>query len=184
MVLLESSEVSQHLAAFRGLEALYAPNQIINLPQGTVFSDRLRAAPDVTGVEGGSTHEFTIPASAGNTYSIRGVDNFAVVNMTAHGGGFQSANVYQWAYLMPNIRSLNLPYVIILIDQNPRNFSRRMEYELFHLAMTELINEGRTVFVISPTANDTSLTMRDGVRYINANSIRFFTGDGRIWWQG
>jgi hypothetical protein len=181
MVTLENDTISQHMVVFYGLEALYAPNQIINLPQGTIFNDRLRANADLRGVTGGGSYEFAI-ASEG--YAVRGVGRFAVVNMTAQGGGIQSANVYQWGQLLPNVRALNLPYVVILLDQNPRGFARRMEYELFHLMMTDLRNDGRTVFVVSPGADETTLNMRDGVRYISSASdiIRFFTDGARIWW--
>jgi hypothetical protein len=190
MVTLESFEASRHTVMFYGLEALYAPNQIINVPQGTVFQDRLRADRGFTGVAGGGSHEFIIPnADDRAAFGVVGRQRFAVATMTARGGGIFAGCIYQWSQLVPQVRALNLPYVVILLDESPFNFARRMEFELFHLALTQLNSEGFTVFVVSATAEETTLTMRDNIRYINmprpeyGNAVmRFFTEGERIWW--
>jgi len=189
MVALESLEQSRHMAIFSDLEALYAPNHNIPVPRGTIFQDRLRADRGFTGVAGGGHHVFEIPCAEEETaYSILGVSNFAVATMAASKGGIQATAMDQWRYFMPNIRALNLPYVVILLDENPLNFTHRMEFELFHLAMTQLRDEGRTVFVVSATDEETVLTMRDNIRYINVTqrenaSIRFWTDNDRVWWS-
>ncbi|MCL1843095.1 MAG: phosphodiester glycosidase family protein [Defluviitaleaceae bacterium] len=188
MATTESLERSNHMAMFYGLEALYPAESIAAIPQSTVFQDRLRAETGFAGFPGGNFHEFTIPAEA--SYSITGVSNFAVVTMTAAGGGIQSGNIDQWRNFVPNIRALNLPNVVILLDANPLTFSRRMEYELFHLALRDLRADGFLVFAVSATAAETTLTMRDGVRYINITrpetdnaSIRFWSYADHVRWD-
>ncbi|MCL2388256.1 MAG: phosphodiester glycosidase family protein [Defluviitaleaceae bacterium] len=193
MVALESNEPSSHTVVFHSLQALYAPATTRHIPQGTVFQDRLRAPSGFAGIPAGPQFQFEIPnANDEVSYGVQGVSNFTVVTMTAQGGGIQSGGIEQWRNFMPNIRALNLPYVVILLDANPLTFSRRMEFELFHLAMTELRDEGRTVFVVSATANETTLTMRDNIRYINlarpeedegAAVIHFRTENERVWWS-
>ncbi|MCL1863883.1 MAG: phosphodiester glycosidase family protein [Defluviitaleaceae bacterium] len=182
MVVLEHFEASRHTVAFHSLEALFAPNHMLPVPVGTVFQDNLRAAEGFSGVPGGGSYEFAIPEQA--EFSIRGVSQFAVVNLTAHGGGIQAADVNQWLYFSPGIRALDLPYVVILLDRCPTTFSRRMEAELLHLALRQISDDGRTVFVVSG-GEETRLDMRDNIRYINAEggSIRFFTDGDRIWWN-
>jgi len=173
---LESFEETSHNARFYGLEALYTPNHNIPVPRGTVFHDRLRAqyAP-----AGATLHEFTIPAET--TFGVSASYAFTVAHVTAQGGGIQAANNEQWRNLMPQIRGLNSPYVVILMDTN--SFSRRMERELFHHAMTQLSDEGRLVFVVSP-GEETTLTMRDNIRYIGVTDsrIRFWTEGDNVWW--
>lgn len=190
MVALESHEQTRHMAIFYGLEALYAPTLIAQVPQGTVFQDRLRAASGFTGVPGGGYHVFEIPCAETETaFSIVGVSKFTVVTISARYGGIQATNIEQWRDFMPRIRAINLPNVIILMDENPMNFTRRMEFELFHLAMTQLREEARLVFVVS-AGEEAKLTMRDNVRYINIAqpetgnaSIRFWTENERLWWS-
>ncbi|MDR0273014.1 MAG: phosphodiester glycosidase family protein [Clostridiales bacterium] len=187
MVILESYEFTRHSVAFHGLEALYAPNQTIQTPQGTVFTDRLRSS-GFAGLSGGSNFQFEIPSVEDEIeFEIRGVSNFAVARMTARGGGIQTADIDQWRYLMPAVRALGLPYVVILLDENPDNFSRAMERELFHLAMTQLRDEGCTVFVVSATGDETTFTMRDNIRYIDVandnDSIHFRIEGERLWWS-
>jgi hypothetical protein len=63
-----------------------------------------------------------------------------------------------------------------------------MEYELFHLAMMDLRGSGHTVFVVSAGGEETTLSMRDNIRYIdvaerNNASIRFWTEGTRVWWS-
>jgi hypothetical protein len=91
---------------------------------------------------------------------------------------------------MPDILEIDPGYVVILLDENPLHFRQPMEFELFHLAMTELIAQGRLVFVVSAAGEETMLTMRDGVRYIDVKqpeqgiaTIRFWTDRGQIWWS-
>ncbi|MCL1877369.1 MAG: hypothetical protein FWF80_00775, partial [Defluviitaleaceae bacterium] len=125
-------------------------------------------------------HEFTIPEDA--TFGVSAAYAFTVVNLSARGGGIQAANNYQWRYLIPQVRRFNSPYVVILMDTN--SFNRRHERELFHLAMTQLADDGRLVFVVSP-GDETTLAMRDRVRYITAanSRIRFWTEGDQVWWN-
>ncbi|MCL2199215.1 MAG: phosphodiester glycosidase family protein [Defluviitaleaceae bacterium] len=182
MVVLEHFEASRHSVVFHSPEALFAPNHMLPVPVGTVFQDNMRAAEGFTGVPSGGAYEFMIPENA--EFSVTGNSRFAVVNLSAGGGGIQAANVYQWLYFMPGIRTLNLPYVVILLDRCPTTFSRRMEAELLHLALQQLNDEGRTVFVVS-SGEETRLNMRDNIRYITmeGESIRFWTDGERIWWN-
>jgi len=188
VVALESLELTQNVLFFHSLEALYAPNHNIPVPRGTVFTDNLRAASGTTG----ASHTFEVPRPEDNaSFSVISASNIAVATMTARNGGIQATSIEQWRFLMPMLRAQNLTNVVILLDENPKNFTRRMEYELFHSAMTQLRDIGRTVFVVSATDEETTLTMRDNIRYIDLAkqentpaTIRFFTdAAGGIRWS-
>jgi hypothetical protein len=176
-VVLETFEPSSHTKYFFGLESLYVPNEIVEVPQGTVFHDRLRENRGVGALE------IKIPAKA--EFFVDAKNNFAVATIAANGGGIQSTNVEQWRDFIPAIRAINSPHVLILLDKNPLTFTRRMEYELFHLAMTDLRDEGKTVFVVSADGDETKLTMRDNIRYIDVggDTIRFWTEGMSVWWN-
>ncbi|MCL2049285.1 MAG: phosphodiester glycosidase family protein [Defluviitaleaceae bacterium] len=176
MASLENNEPSTHRAYFYRLEALYVPNNVVEVPQGTVFQDRLRVVRNFG--ESGMV-ELAVPDNAEFKVSAQG--NIAVATITASGGGIQSTNVDQWKYLMPSIRALQLPYAVIVLDKNPLDFTRRMEYELLHLAMKTLRDEGMTVFVVSK--GEAALTMRDNIRYVTTeDSIRLWANGGEIRW--
>jgi hypothetical protein len=192
LVTLESGFYTVHMVYFYGLEALFAPERQFPVPQGTRFTDRLRVDSGFTGASGVRRYEFSVPNTGMNTgyFPIMWSD-FSIVNMTARNGGISATDRYQWGRFMNDIRHSNPRYVAILIDENPFNFRQRMEFELFHLAMKELSEEGRLVFVVSSTAQETTLTMRDGIRYINLAQpeygdtalIRFWVDDTRIMWS-
>jgi hypothetical protein len=207
MVTLSSYEVSSHQVFFFGLEALYAPTDEMELPADTQFQDNLRAPEYFAGIIGGNFYEFEVPfvteaqeddeteiLHEPAEYSARAEGSFSVITMTAQDGGIFAADSAQWRRFMRDIRFLNAEYVLILMDANPLYFNMPMEFELFHLAMQDLRDEGRLVFVVSAAGEieeDTTLTMRDGVRYINlarreddTASILFWTGaSGEILWQ-
>ena len=188
MVTLGSSYVSHHMVGFYGLEALYSPENRAAIPQSTLFRDRLRAEPGFAGA--GTSFQFAVPAASAG-YSATQQGDFAVVNIMATGGGIATADRNQWARFMRDIRNMNRDYVVILMDANPFGFSQRMEFELFHGAMQELLGEGMLVFVVSATGaagEPATLTMRDGIRYVNlarrdGAAIRFWADNERIWWS-
>jgi len=191
MVTLESHMESRHMVLFRDLAALFAPTEQARVPQGTVMSDRLRVERHFGGIPGGRNYTFNIPTASSQTeYDAFGWADFAVVTMTAEGGGLAAGGITQWRDFMPDIRSNDPSFVLVLMDSNPLHFRQRMEFELFHLAMRELQNEGRLVFVVSSQGDETNLHIRDGVRYIDmampeegTASIRFWTDGDRIWWS-
>ena len=187
MVTLYAYEYSQHTVFFYGLEALTPAENNVEMPQNSRFHDNLHGT--FIGVAGAREFSLVIPYEA--EYEAREQDNFAIITMSAAGGGISDAYRSQWGWFMSDIRRINPEYVVILLDYNPQNFRQRMEFELFHLAMLELHDEGRTVFVVSATGEQQTLTMRDGIRYIDfarpaydeSASIRFLTYSGQVRWQ-
>ncbi|MCL2218179.1 MAG: phosphodiester glycosidase family protein [Defluviitaleaceae bacterium] len=187
MVTLGAEAASVHSVMFDNMEALFAPTAPAHVPQGTVFTDRQRATPGFIGAA--NPIEFGIPVEP-TAYSALRWGDFALVNLSAAGGGIASADISQWGRFMADIRGINPRYVVILLDANPRNFAQPMEYELFHAAMSQLRGEGREIFVISSTGDTTVFNKRDGIRYIDAArpyegipTIRFWTCGERIIWS-
>jgi len=186
---LDSFGYTRHSVAFYGLDALFAPRNQVTVPQSTGFVDQLQVNAHFTGLSGTNIYSFNVPQEA--EYSFARRSNFAVITMAASGGGISAANRDQWAYLARDTRALNSENVVILMDANPLRFTQRMEFELFHLVMQDLRNEGRLVFVVSATGDSTQLTMRDGVRYINlarpqdgdTAAIELLTSTGQVWWR-
>ncbi|MCL2286932.1 MAG: phosphodiester glycosidase family protein, partial [Firmicutes bacterium] len=171
MVSLNSYETTYHRVFFYGLQAMYAPTNEVEIPRGSRFRDPIRAESGFTGVQGGNFYRFYLPTPGSEVRYSRSVEGeFAVVTITAYEGGIFAADSRQWGRFMRDIRGLDMEYVVILMDANPLNFDQRMEFELFHLALQELYEEGRTVFVVSATGAAGAgvvLTMRDGIRYID-----------------
>jgi len=195
MVTLSAEETSHHRVFFSNLEALYpVPEaQRPTVPTGNVFRDPLRTERNFGGFAGGGVYEFVIPSGdAPVTYHALRWSEFAAITMTASGTrgvGIGLADRAQWGLFMNDIRRFDARYVAILLDENPMNFTSAMEFELLHLAMLQLRDEGRQVFVVSATGDETVLNLRDGIRYIDVAqpqmgiaTIRFFSYNNQAWW--
>jgi len=191
-------ELTYHQLIFYNLQALYAPTDVVQLPQSTRFVDAWHAPVGFVGANDSRDSTFVLVNSPETAepmrYSAFAHGDFAVLSMTARGGGFFAADSSQWQNFTRDIRALNQPNVLIMVDSNPLLFSQRMEFELFHLALQDLREEGHNVFVMSanaPIGGETALTMRDGIRYINkprtesgVATIRFWVeSSGRVWWR-
>ena len=186
MVTLNSYAYTHHQVFFYSIEAMFAPTNLVTIPQSTQFHDPLRGS--FASVPGISPLDFGIPQDA--VYMSFNWHNFSVTTIAANQGGISATDRIQWSRFMQDIRARDPEYVVILMDANPLNFRQRMEFELFHLAMQELRDEGRLIFVVSATGEETVLTMRDGVRYIDKAqpeaglaAIRFWVNDGDIRWE-
>ena len=180
MVTLSVQESARFTIHFGALEAIVAHAPYPNVPRGPVFRDPLWA---VGGFDGGTS--FDLPNRDYDVeYSFERRGRFSVVTMSLDGGRLGTR---QWRYFMPDILSNNSDYVVILLDNNPLTAIRNSaERELFHMAMRDLTDEGRRVFVVSATAGRTTVAINNGVRYINlarnSESIRFNTYGDEIRW--
>ena len=185
MVTLSAYETTYNQVMFRGLEALYAPSARPEIPESTRFHDGLYAPMGFAAVQSGSVYTFELPAQEEETlYAAARQGDFALVTMSARGGGIFAADSNQWRRFLRDIRALDRDYVVIVMDANPLAFRQPMEFELFHLALQELRDEGRMVFVVSAAGDSTHLTMRDGIRYIDLAVPEAGAAHIQVWVSG
>ena len=185
MVALNVEEAAEYSIQFGGLEAIVAPESPEDVPQGPVFYDLLWVQ-GFEGIPAGNNYSFALPYAGDEVEYYTSYEGaFSVTTMTLYGGRLGAK---QWAQFMDDIKSNSRDYVVILLDRNPRTaFRQSMEFELFHLAMIELQDLGRTIFVVSATGEETAVSVRDGIRYINLardyEYIHFRTHGNEIWWS-
>jgi hypothetical protein len=162
MVEIAVFEEETNRIAFDRLEALYASTVSMPAPPGQRFNDPQR----VTGDTGPAS--LTVPVSVSG-YSARKQGEAAVVTLMAADGGLFATDKQQWERLLPDIDALFPDYVVVVVDMNPLRFSQFKEFELLHLALTTQTRFGtnRPVFVVSAAGEETVLTMKDGIRYID-----------------
>ena len=181
---------SGHITAQAGMVVTFIPVSVggaglpASVPESTVFWDRLRANPGFAGFAGGGSYEFQIPARGQNaSYGVTSWSDFVVVTLPSGG---RTIPLGYWGRFSHDIRSAGARNVVVMLEESPLDFSQHMEYELFHRAMTELVDSGMRVFVVSRTATATDSLVRDDVRYINFASgstvIRFWTLGNEILW--
>jgi hypothetical protein len=181
MAVLEAGEASEHAVYFYNLQTLYAPPSLPEVPRGTSFADPLRTHGEFTGIPGGGSHAFDVNFGTA-AYRFSHVDDMAIMRLAANNAGLTDRR--QWERILQDVLAADAAFVVVLINVNPMGFPPLM-FELFHELMRSFLDEGRTVFVVSPSpdSNEGSLTLRDGVRYIKAvDEIRFFTDGDKIWW--
>jgi hypothetical protein len=179
---MSQSEALSYVRNHVGYRALFANAASATAPRDTVFRDPLWLAPNAPSAAGRS-YIFAVPIVPVQ-YSALELGNFAVITLSAYGGGISRADAHQWARLTGDIRDLARPYTIILMDYNPLRFAQREESRLLRDALTLLADEGHTIFVVSPSQAATAVQIRDGVRYIttNAAALRFYVSDTGIRW--
>ena len=192
MVSLSSYYESSHIVHIYGLQALYAPSGRVNVPENTRFVDSQRTDTGFALMAGGEVTSFNVPAAGASiTYSAGTHGDFAVIRMTAEGNSLHAADMHQWRRFIRDIRAQDREHVVILMNHNPLTLAQQMEFELFHMALMDMVTEGRTVFVVSATGavgSGAALTMRDGIRYINLPAsedaeIHFWVGGNNILWS-
>ncbi|MDR1664200.1 MAG: phosphodiester glycosidase family protein [Clostridiales bacterium] len=201
MVALTTDDTTARVMYFDYLEALYPPAQTAETPVGQKYTDPLRIySPTpgsidqtVYGVDGTAFPTIEVPVPAVNAYSVQKHGNVTVINMAAGGGGIYAADKYQWARFTEDIKNTVPDFVVIILDEDPDNFTRPKEAELLHLSLTEQIKMlNRKVFVVSASAGSAGSTVqvRDGVRYINltrpaegAAAVRFYVNGREIWYD-
>jgi hypothetical protein len=163
------------------LEILYAPGIIMGTPTTLYrFNDPKRLP------EGIGNPTLTVP-SAVTGYSVQKQGNAAVATLRAANGGLFATDKQQWARLVPDVNALMPDFVVAVLDINPLDFTQAKELELFHLALTHLGRQNRPVFVVSATGEETVLTMKDGIRYIDfaagTAGINLWAVEGDVFWS-
>jgi hypothetical protein len=181
MVETAAMETGTHRVYFDGLEALYAPSAIMEVPAITHrFADPTRVTEDA------GPPTLTVPTAVSG-YSVRKEGGAAIVTLTAGQGGLFETDKGQWAKFIPETNSLMPDFVVAVVDSNPLTFSQAKEFELFHKALTTHSKMNKPVFVVSAAGEGTTtLTMKDGIRYIDlargAGNIRFWAEGNNVRW--
>jgi hypothetical protein len=178
MAALGSEVSAEYTVYFNALQTLYAPLPLPEVPVGSRFRDPMMTHGEFAGIPGGGNVILDVPADAG-VYRFNRAENMAIIQLAANPTGLTERR--QWEYIVRDVNTADPYHVVVLLNENPLNFPPLI-FELFHNMMRTFAEEGRTVFVVSPTG---TLTIRDGVRYIGASEqIRFFTDGKQIWWYG
>ena len=158
-------------------------------PVPPAFVDPIRT--EMTAVIPGNAFDFSmsLPGFGSLAYSIRQEGPAAVLQMSAANGGIFASDHSQWGRFLTEINMMFPDFVIIRMDVNPLRGLSRDEFDLFHLALRTQQEMGRTVFVISNTEQSESLSLRNGIRYIDLgnagyeSSIYFRVIDRQIWYD-
>jgi hypothetical protein len=181
MAALGAGEDAEHSVYFYNLQALYAPPPLPEVPQGTRFRDPMQTHAEFSGIPGGHDYAFDLTFVT-NTYRFRHDGDMAIFRLLANDSGLTART--QWEHIIRDVRGADPYHVVVMLNVNPMDFPP-LVFDLFHAMMRSFADEGRTVFVLSPLANaaETSLVLRDGVRYIRgADEVRMFTDGKQIWW--
>jgi len=109
-------------------------------------------------------------------YSFREHGNYAIIEMSARNGSLATTQAGNWAFFEA-ARDSAARHIIIMLDRRPDTFTIAEEYELFHKALMELREHGKTIFVVSADGLISSSTVIDGVNYINLGSLFNLNGD-------
>jgi hypothetical protein len=146
------------------------------LPEQPRFTDPLRSEPDEAPADPAVIIEgekvFDPAARDPIIYGARQNGRFAILRMTGANGGLLAADPSQWARFTGDIDSMNSSDIAVIeTDISPFNYNRPKEFELFHEALAAYQARGKQVFVVSKQGLETSVRIRDGIRYINIGAM-------------
>ncbi|GHV38343.1 hypothetical protein FACS189490_00110 [Clostridia bacterium] len=97
-----------------------------------------------------------------------GLSGIYGISLNTKTGGLFSSDSSQWAQIETAVAACFSPWLIIQTDVSPLNFTDTAEGQLLHEL---LANSGKQVFVVSNEGAANSVTLKDGVRYINLGSL-------------
>ncbi|MCL2354272.1 MAG: hypothetical protein FWC69_06570, partial [Defluviitaleaceae bacterium] len=100
-----------------------------------------------------------------------------VMQANAAGGGFARNNPASWGNMRDVLEATTANTIIIHTNHSPLNFTNQLERELFHQMVLGQTRLGRDVFVVSTSGNSHSITLVDGVRYINLPNFYIAGGE-------
>ncbi|MDR1065859.1 MAG: phosphodiester glycosidase family protein, partial [Clostridiales bacterium] len=115
--------------------------------------------------------------AAGSQFSFREYKNAIVVNLSARNGGIVATAPWQWLQMNDAVTKTVSEHVIMVIDKNPLNFHEK-EFELFHETLLKLRETGKNIIVVSSDGDSSSLSVKSGVRYLNAAGL--WKADGTL----
>ena len=157
----------------------YVAAFIEQVPPTPAFTDPIRT--EMTPAVQGHTFDFSVSVPAGPiSYSSRQEGAAVVLRISAANGGIFATDRNQWGRFPRDINMVFPDFVIIQMDINPLRMPNREEAELFHQALRAQQELGRTVFVLSNVEQSQTLTIRDGIRYIDLGNAG---GGGTVWFR-
>ena len=99
-------------------------------------------------------------------YSKTQIGGITLLRIDSTGGGFSVADPYQWGRVKNDLQTAETNVIVIETDISPLQFRHSQEGELFQNLLREYADT-HSIFVVSSAGIDTSVTVREGVRYIN-----------------
>ena len=118
-----------------------------------------------------SMHDTEIPAVSLDNSGVLAINDLHVIQLNGANGGFAATNPAQWGRLRNYLAIAAVDNIVIHTNLSPLNWRNDQEFRLFHQIMTEQLDLGRNVFVISNGGRTTDIELRDGIRYINLPTL-------------
>lgn len=131
-----------------------------------IYGGKTDITPSIDAVQWNGEYQFE------NKYGV------SVVMMTAKNGGFRTTNPAQWLTFKNDINQAGNQAVVMVMDKTPSAFTDPLETMLFCSILSEMQSEGKNIFVVSASGEQSWFHLKDGVRYVNLPDL--FLEDGTI----
>lgn len=131
-----------------------------------IYAGKTDMTPSIDAVQWNGEYQFQ------NKYGV------SVVMMTAKNGGFRATNPAQWLSFKNDINQAGNHAVVMIMDKTPSAFTDPLETMLFCSILSEMQAEGKEIFVVSASGEQSWCNLKDGVRYVNLPDL--FLEDGTV----
>lgn len=108
-----------------------------------------------------------------NEYYTTNTENFSIVNLATGNGSIRSSSPNQWRWLQGYLESYSKNNIVINMDKNiwgesGTRLNDSRERDLLHDILRKYVADtGKNIVVVSASGTSDSVTVKDGVRYIN-----------------
>lgn len=131
-----------------------------------IYGGKTDITPNIDAVQWNGEYQFE------NKYGV------SIVMMTAKNGGFRTTNPAQWLTFKNDINQAGNQAVVMIMDKTPSAFTDPLETVLFCSILSEMQSEGKNIFVVSASGEQSWFHLKDGVRYVNLPDL--FLEDGTV----
>lgn len=133
-----------------------------------------------TNLEGINTNVTTV--SWNNKYNTTNTNNLSIISLATKSGVMRTESPDQWRWLQSYLENQSKNNILITMDKDiwskENGLKGSRENELLHKILKEFVEKtGKNVIVVSAVSNNTSVNVKDGIRYITLNGLSSSSND-------
>ncbi|MDR2939536.1 MAG: phosphodiester glycosidase family protein [Clostridiales bacterium] len=167
------------ITAIGNITAANKPINYLDIQNKAVASISANAQKALLVGENDYAGNFGVPTlKRGSQYGYYSEGDTGFALMSSKDGYLYRSNLEQWQNIDKDISGRGNKNIIIQMDISPFSLKQPKEFELFHEILAGHAQNGKNIFVVSASGQNSSIEVKDGVRYINLGGL--FDSSGAI----
>ena len=105
------------------------------------------------------------------SYRFLNRGSVSLAMLTAEKGGLTATDPSQWMKMTSDIDAAGNDVIVLVMDKTPADFASEAETNYLRAILSNYVNLGKTIFVVSCSQTSYWASVKDGVRYINLPNL-------------